>query len=656
MATSGTLIGSKSQGLYLTFEWTRKSVDIENNTSVVSWSLKLNSENSLNFSADKAYTLNVNGESFNGTFTENINFGSGSNNVIIRSGESTIAHDASGKKTFSVNSVFNIAVTISNVYVASISLSGTITLDDIPRATTPIISPSSNLKMGDTVSFTLKPAMTTYKHTLTWKFGESVGTIAENVGTSTTWTIPRALANQIPNSLSGICVITCKTYNGTKLIGSKSINVSLKVNDSDVPTISSFSIDDENTNVKTKFNAFIQGKSKVKVNVNATGVYSSTIKSYKVRFGNLVYYTNSFTSDLLTSGEITVTATVTDSRNRTATETKKIIVLSYQTPTIKMFQCKRVDQSSQDDNQGTYLKASINFEISSLNNLNDKSYKIEYKSQGSETWQTLTSGSVYNFNNVFISSSGILNTDLAYTIRLSVFDYFTNAIYTSNVATAFVLLDFNSGGQGLAIGKVSENENQFDIAIPSYFRSGITQDCTIVKTGSVNEIVKSGTYYLTNEVTDRPITVNGWLEVCGYLDNYVLQRFTSYTGRAFERLMSSGTWGDWCGKFNNGTWEYEKMLDGTLKAYTNLEVDSLEFATKVADSWYRPATNSTITYPVTFTELPKIFFSTSIGGSSGSVLTYTVGSTTSGTGLWFQKLNTGTVNLKLAIEVLGKWK
>lgn len=656
MAISGTITGTKTSDIWLTFEWTRSNIDVSANTSTITWTLKLNRTNSLNFSADKSYSLTVDGERFNGNFSDNIDWGTGSHSAIIKEGISTLNHDASGKKTFSVNAIFNIAVTISGTYVASVSLSGTQSLDDIPRASSITTSPASGVKIGDTITINVNRALSTFKHTLTWKFGESVGTIAENVETSTTWAIPRALANQIPNSLSGICVLTCKTYDDSKLIGSKSINLSLKVSDSDIPSITGFTIDEGVSAIKSKFNAFVQNQSKAKINITASGIYSSTIKTYQIKINEETYYNNNLIVDLQTSGQINVIVTVTDSRGRSTSQTKTINVLAYQSPTITQFKCQRANQSGSEDAQGDYLKALINFNVPSLNNLNDKSYKLEYKSQSATDWTTATSGNVYTLNTTYLSSTNILNVDLAYSLRLTVSDYFTSAIYNVNLATGFALIDFHSSGKGLALGKVAESDNLFDVALPSYFRGGITQDIPILTTGSINDFNKAGNYYLSNTITDKPVELNGWLEVLTYSSNYAYQRFTTYTGRVFERIMSGGTWGAWCGLFNVGIWTYEKELNGLVKMWGTLELNNVNFDTKVADSWYRPSSTSSITYPEQFLELPRVYFSTSISNSSGSILAYTTGATVNGTSLWLQKMVSGTANIKLAIEVVGKWK
>ena len=67
MAINGTIVGPKVKDLWLTFEWNRTATNIEKNTSIISWTMKLNRINSLTFSADKPYTLTINGSDKSGS-------------------------------------------------------------------------------------------------------------------------------------------------------------------------------------------------------------------------------------------------------------------------------------------------------------------------------------------------------------------------------------------------------------------------------------------------------------------------------------------------------------------------------------------------------------------------------------------------------------
>ena len=663
MATKGTIKGTVNKTLYLTFEWSRTSVNIDKNTSTISWSLKLYSTSSLVFSADKPYTLKVNGSDYGGTFTTNINWGSGGGNAVIKSGSTVIEHDPDSPKTFNVSAVFNIAVNISGVQVSSLSLSGNQILDTIPRATTPMLTPTSNIKMGDVVKITLNRASANFTHDITYKFGKSSGTIGDDIETSVNWTIPRALANQIPNGLSGVCVITCKTYNGTTLIGTITVNVTISVNDGDYPTITSVNISEAISGLDAKFGAYIQNHSKLNIDIQASGVYGSVIKKYETKILNTTYDKATFISGLLSvGGEIDIVVKVTDSRNRTKSLTKKINVLDYSPPKIELFSCARATSSGVENDEETYLKSSIRFKITSLGDLNDKTYKLQYREQGTETWLLETSGSVYTFNGIYVSKSGILDADKPYEVRLVVSDYFSEIPYSIDIGTGFTLGDVHESGRGLALGKVAEIADLFDVNLDTLFRKNLhiegklTYDIPTIKNGSINDVLNSGVYYLANEIADRPIALNGWLEVRSYLDTYIYQRYVTYTGRTFERLMSNGTWGDWCGVFTSGIWTYEKRLDGTLHMWGEFEASNIDFNVKVADSWYRPSTNFRLEYPITFINQPIVFFGTGLGGTAGSVLCYTISSNTTASSFWTQKMITGVANLKIPIEVIGKWK
>lgn len=62
-------------------------------------------------------------------------------------------------------------------------------------------------------------------------------------------------------------------------------------------------------------------------------------------------------------------------------------------------------------------------------------------------------------------------------------------------------------------------------------------DCNNAKT--------NGKYYLANGSTNRPVDKNGWLEVMTYSTDYVHQRYITYDGITYERMMQAGTWTSW---------------------------------------------------------------------------------------------------------------
>lgn len=476
MATSGTITGAKVKTLWLTFEWKRTAVDIAKNTSTIQWSLKLNSSSSLVFSADKTFTLSIDGQKYDGTFTSNVNWGTSGGNIIIKSGTTVITHGANGKKTFDVNSIFNIAVNISGTMVNSLSLSGSQILNDIPRATTPTITPSTGVKMGDTIKITLNRASATFTHDLSYKFGDATGAIGDDIEVNTNWLIPRTLANQIPNSASGICQIICSTYEGTKLIGTTKIEFVLSVNTADVPTIDSVTFEETVVGIKEKFNAFIQGQSKIKLKVNATGAYGSKIASYEVKLMGLTYNKGEFIFDATQGGEVMIQTSVVDTRGKGKTSTQTINIAEYVTPTIELFDVKRCDNLGVENPQENFMSARIKFNITTLNNLNDKSFKLEYQEQGGTTWTTLLTGNEYVYDNTYVHSTAIFESTKAYSVRLTVSDYFKEIVYPFDVGTSFFLWFWDKTGTGLSIGDAQAITNMFNVALETRFKNKVTFD------------------------------------------------------------------------------------------------------------------------------------------------------------------------------------
>lgn len=678
MATSGTISGNATSGLSLSFEWSRTAISTPNNQSTIRWSLKFNSTSSLNFSADKPYTLSVNGKTYSGTFTDNIDWGSGSNSTVITTGTTVIDHDSDGTKTFDVSATFNIGVTMSGTFISTIGLSGKGTLDPIFKATQPTI-PSGTVKTGSSLVITLPSQSSTYTHKLTYKFVNSTGTLTSSVQGSYTWVIPRTLASQIPNSLNGLCTITCETFKGSISIGKTNLTFTLQVSDSDVPSISGHNVSDSDAGISSKFKTLIQGQSKLSVSITASGINGSTIKKYETLIGDTRYLGSSFTTDVMReSGSIEVKTTVTDSRGRTATATKSVTVTPYTPPTIESFRVARVDTFGNEDETSLRTKAYFKFNITPLSDLNTNTYSIDYITNGdTNRVQNYTQGSGYSVDSSYSSSSLYLTKGWHYDFTLTVQDYFYSVTKTVRVVTASTAIDIYKSGNGVAIGTVATKDNTLEIAYNTTFGRGFNFTCQTSSEIDLNKITTGGYYgniwgsqTRTNAPIDIDQTNQGWLEVqvmnspLNMIDSVspIYQKLSLIDGRTFVRIGTCQSyftlvWSDWCGTFTSGIWTYDKTLQGEIKAWGTLTLPSVDFNTKVMDSWYRPATSTLLSYSdLMFKNIPKMTFSTSLGDTSGSVLTYTAGESTTGAGLWFQKLGSGTASMKLDIQLYGHWK
>lgn len=447
----------------------QNSQNIENNTSNVTVNVYASwTYGSWNAAQKPGYVI-IDGAQFD--FTSSFNTGrSNTGSQIICSRTVTIYHAADGTKTLSCSASYTTGVSSGTIYA-----SDSIALTTIPRATTPVLSVSST-DMGQTVQITLNRATSTFIHALSYAFGnlteQTAGLSASSgVATSATFTPPLTLANQIPNSTSGTCTITCKTYNGLTLIGTKTVSLTLTVPETVVPVISNVSISEATSGIAQKFSAYVQSKSTLAVSISASGVSGSTISSYETTIENIKYNGASITSQIISGqGTITVYAKVVDTRGRIAQTTRTVTVLAYSPPQISEFSAWRITTAGVQSDEGNRVATKAKYAISSVGNRNDHTYTYKYKRSGEENFTTFASGSAdwqFDAEELFTSFPNI-SPDYAHIVRLEIADYFQTVAYEVQLPTASTIMDFRYTGKGMAIGKVSEKD-AFEVDMPTEF-------------------------------------------------------------------------------------------------------------------------------------------------------------------------------------------
>ena len=460
MALNGTFYGSTSnEYIQPKIVW-KATQSITGNYSTVTATLYYSRTNSgYGTYGTGTFGITINGSTE--TVTKEITIGYNSNTLAV-SHSVKVNHNDDGSKQITISGTGS----ISGTTFTSTTISSTVTLDTIPRATQPSVNLTTQA-MGSDIVISMPRASGSFSHTLSYAFNGRTGTIAEGVGTSYTWNITMNLANEIPNATSGICTIVCITYNGTKEVGRKTTQFTATVSSSVVPVINSVTLSETVTGLNAKFSAYVQGKSKIKAVINASGIRNSTIKNITTTFDGLSFTGNTFTTGAVSnSGTVNMVTTVTDSRGRTATKTTAVTVLPYAEPTINDLVAYRSNSDGTENYEGTYLHIDYDFDISPCNNLNDKSYSLEYRLKSATDWTILASGSIYTTDSQITSETAILNADNAYEMRLVLTDYFGSTTAILEVPTAFTLIDFNASGKGLSIGSVSQGDT-FNVSILS---------------------------------------------------------------------------------------------------------------------------------------------------------------------------------------------
>lgn len=458
MALSGSFSGSIVSGNYaLRVDWSATQ-SVNNNTSKVTCTLYLvqKSSWSLYISGRSDNTASINGANYTWTSPAISNNG-GKTTKLATVTSGNITHNADGTKSVTVSATFYVRATISGSSREKITASATITLNTIPRATTPTLSVSSAY-MGDSVTISMPRASSSFTHDLTYTFAGVVGAIATGVGTSRTWTVPN-LAARIPNASSGTLTIRCITKNGSTTVGAKDVLLTVRVPTSVVPTIGTISVSEAVDGLAAQFGAYIQNKSKLKVSVTAEGAGGSTIKSYSVGVAGQSTTSQNWTTGVLTkSGNQTLSVKVTDSRGRSATKKVTVPVLAYSPPKVSEFAGYRADNTGKAKDDGVCVSLAFSYRVTALGNKNTASMKIQAKRHTDETYSTtvLTGTSLTN-SGLYLVTDPTFSTDYQWDFRIQVTDWFGDtAAYEFTLPTGKVILDLNASGEGLAIGKTSE--------------------------------------------------------------------------------------------------------------------------------------------------------------------------------------------------------
>lgn len=463
MALSGSCGNTFRTGYRLQIDWTATQ-NTANNTSTITATLYLISLGSsyyINASAQNTNHITIDGTTYNNTSTSAV---SGNQKRALFTTSKTITHNADGTKTFSLGGDRYMNVTLSGTFWGTVTIGSTnFTLNTIPRASQPTVSASST-EMGQTVTIQTHRASTSFTHTLTYSFGSASGTIVTGLATDYTWTVPLDLAYQIPNATSGTGTITCNTYSGGTLIGTKTVNFTATVPSSIVPTVSVPTLTGNNL----LSGNYVQNKSTVTVAISASVAndYGATISSYSTVVNGQTYTSSSFTTGVLnTNGTNTVSVTVKDSRGRSATSSTTFTVQAYANPYITSISAFRCNSSGVAQDDGTYVKATIVGGVSPVNNANGYAYKIQYKLTSDPTWSEVTlTNNAYTINMSTIISG--FNTENSYDIRGYIGDYYASFTRDTFISTAFTTYSILASGHGIALGKSAEHENLFDVNFP----------------------------------------------------------------------------------------------------------------------------------------------------------------------------------------------
>lgn len=601
--------------------------DVAGNTTTLNWTLhvlKSGASTSATW-GNCSYSATINGHVYSGSGQVRVEAGG---DTTILSGSTVIPHNADGTKTISLSA------SISGKIVGSLSASEA--LATIARASTMAVYGAT---IGSQVQFVISAANAGFTHSLEYQFGSATGLILDVVPAGTyTWTPPLSLGSQIPNATSGTMTYKLHTFLSGTVIGVQTYTFPYALPSSVVPSISSVAATEATSGLAAQFGGFVQNKSTLKVAINASGSYGSTIRSYSVSFNGRTYSGNNCTTAAPTSsGNLTLTATVTDSRGRTASRAITVSVLPYAPPAITRLSAFRCDADGNTDDNGDYTGISYAYSIASVNNKNTKSATLQYKRSSASSWSNLASNSAYSASTTIYPTTA-LSADYQWDIRLTVSDYFGSTTMTITLPSAQVIMDLLAAGDGMGIGRTSEQSKVLAIAWHTLIGSDLEVGGKLsvgnvpvlfgyqsLSSGTADSITLSPGVYLVDasSVSGCPVSSGyGWLVV---FPNQRLQQFVVYnTNVTYTRGYTNSQWYGWTctggadsvvATGTSGAWSYIKYADGIGFCYRRYDFSGVSITSASGGIYVSSTVIANSYYPFAFTSPPVEELTVRTGGT-----------------------------------------
>lgn len=493
---------------YFWVKWESSGQDVSANKTTINWSCGVMPGHKFYSNAVKMSAVTINGVQVyaGGTYSNITDY----KEHTLASGTLEVSHESDGSKTLAV-AAFSGQVWKDTGYLTATAAAQSFQLTAIPRATEPVMGAAT---MGETVRISLPRASSAFTHTLSYVFGSASGAIAENAGTEVLWTVPESLAAQIPDSPGGTGTLTCKTYNGGTLIGTKTISFTATVPQSMKPALTNGWAEVTYDNSGTKASgiaAWVQGYSKAKALFDSTKIackQGASIAKYAVTYLGKTVEESPYRTDTISATSATVRCAVTDSRGLTAWEDVAVELESYAPPMLVGAALYRADGEGAAADSGTHIAGLATAKFSSIGGRNTATIKGYWKSVGGSYGEGVT----LPFGAVGLVTGDVeIAADRSYTAKIVVTDSLGNSTeFEENIPTEQVAFHLKEGGKGAAFGKAAEQDELLDVAWDARFRENVQVDGALQVGGKtlLDMVYPVGSIYLSVSGTD-PQTLFG---------------------------------------------------------------------------------------------------------------------------------------------------
>lgn len=467
MAINGNFQTNAYEVRSLQFEWSIAQQNVTTNQTVINWTLKGAGGSPSLWYMTGNFKVVIEGATVYQSESRIQLRGT----TVVASGQHTLTHHSDGTKSFSASCEAGIYY-----YAVNSRGSGTWELPRIARATQPTVN-KTTLAFGEELVISCPRASNDFTHTIRGsvegKLQPSI--IASHVATSHTWTIPKSWARYLRSASDKLRIQVTTHHNGQE-IGVKDVSSLITV----TPTVEMkpqvfLSLSDPKGHLQT-YGGFVKGQSTIQAEVTERLYEQASVQSRSLILNGITYQSSRETSAVITGTTQTVTASVTDTRGMTGTESITPKIYDWHAPKITTARVSRCQQNGTLDETGGYLKLEYACVIASVNNKNKRVLAYSYRVQNEvrNTRVTIDMSTYTKSGHVIFPAS----TEQSFEVTLELTDSFTTTRVILDAPTAFVLLDFHESGKGIGIGKVSEEALLLDIAdnwVIGY-RGGVIRD------------------------------------------------------------------------------------------------------------------------------------------------------------------------------------
>lgn len=393
--------------------------------------------------------------------------------------------------------------------------------------------------------------------------------------------------NELTNTNKGTLRFTLRTYSDSSYstqIGEavqKEISLYIPEDSSTKPTATMTL--SPITSLGSPFNTlYIKGRTKVDANfTNGEGKYGASIVSYVMRVGGKDYNAPYTSAYLTTTGEVTVTGTLTDSRGFSNTYTEKITVIPYGDPKIlpasneKSIICARCDAEGNLSDSGTYLKIKARrsyYKVES-NGVQKNFCAIRYRYRAESTtsftsWKTILASDDTSTDTITTEpiSDVVSSTQKAYVVQVGVIDDIgeSDAVQFM-IPTDFVVADIPDEYKGRSVGifryAVAPEGDEKRIDIDGFIHGGGVDNLTLgeilnatsIAPLDLNDYKVPGNYYSPSAdnskyIINSPYADGGFSLTVRELQSKTMIRQELFYGRTnWQRhyIESTDTWSGW---------------------------------------------------------------------------------------------------------------